>query len=178
MIDTAYVRRMAAYNEWMNAKVYAAASRLPVEERSRDRGAFFHSIIGTLNHLAVGDILWLKRFAGHPSKPQALATLSDLPTPATLDQILFQDLAALETRRRLLDTAIVGWATALTERDLASNLQFRTTKGVNVEQPFDLVVMHVFNHQTHHRGQVTTLLTQTGQDVGATDLLTMPAREG
>ena len=177
MTTTAYVRQMAAYNQWMNEKVYAATARLPAGERSRDRGAFFHSIIGTLNHLVVGDTLWLKRFSRHAARPNALAALGELPTPERLDEILFQDLSALEVRRRLLDGAILAWATALTGPDLASNLQFKTTKGVDFERPLDLVVMHFFNHQTHHRGQITTLLTQARQDVGVTDLLAMPVAQ-
>jgi uncharacterized damage-inducible protein DinB len=178
MTTTIYVRRMAAYNRWMNEKVYAATSRLPVEERSRDRGAFFRSILGTLNHLAVGDTLWLQRFARHASRPPTLAPLLDLPTPVALDEILFQDLSALRARRDLLDAAIIDWAAALTEPVLASTLKFETTKGLAIERPLDELLMHFFNHQTHHRGQVTTLLTQAGEDVGVTDLMAMPAGVG
>lgn len=174
MKPTAYVRRMAAYNRWMNEKPYAAAGRLPAEERSKDRRAFFRSIIGTLNHLVVADTIWLKRFAQHEAQPIALVWVAELPVSNSLDEILFHELAMLQTRRTALDEAILSWAQELTDAQLTSPLQYKNTKGVSFGKPLDELVLHFFNHQTHHRGQATTLLTQAGQDVGVTDLLAMP----
>jgi len=98
-MSTAQVVLMAEYNEWMNARLYAAAERIPAEELAQDRGAFFGSIIGTLNHLVVTDTIWLKRFATHPSNPKALDPIRALPQPTALNEIVFTDLARLAQRR-------------------------------------------------------------------------------
>ncbi len=164
---------MAAYNQWMNGKLYEAAGKLPAEELSKERGAFFGSILGTLNHLVVGDTIWLKRFAAHPSKPVALDPVRDLPQPAALNQVLFTDLADLKARRDLLDSAIVGWAAALTDADLAHVLEYANSKGIRGRRRLASLVTHFFNHQAHHRGQATTLFSQAGIDVGVTDLLAL-----
>lgn len=168
---------MAGYNEWMNAKLYEAAAKLPAEALARDRGAFFGSLLGTLNHLVVGDTLWLKRFANHPSKPAALAMAVALPQPTALNQVLFAELEPLSARRRELDAAIKAWAASLTPDDLDHVLAYENTKGVKSRKKFASLVLHFFNHQTHHRGQATTLLFQAGLDVGATDLLALIPNE-
>jgi uncharacterized damage-inducible protein DinB len=136
-----------------------------------DRGAFFRSIIGTLNHIVAGDITWLKRFAAHPSGHPALDMIRSWPTPAALDILLYEDLAMLRQQRQQLDATIEAWAADLTTSDLTHVLRYANTKGIVAERHFGNLVLHFFNHQTHHRGQVTTLLHQAGQDVGPTDLL-------
>ena len=166
------LRLMADYNAWMNRSIYDAAARLPAEEVAADRGAFFGSILGTLEHLVVADTLWLKRFAEHPSGA-ALAAARDLPQPTALSQIQFGALAPLRERRELLDGLFVDWTRSLVESDLDAPLTYRSTRGDVFTKPFELVLLHVFNHQAHHRGQTTTLLTQAGVDVGVTDLLTL-----
>ena len=168
-----HVRLMAAYNEWMNAKVYAAAATLPDAALAADRNAFFGSILGTLNHLVVGDTIWLKRFASHPADYPALAPIRALPAPASLDQLLFTDIRSLFAHRTRLDRVIVEWAGSIAESDLDHVLHYKNTKGVAADRHFFSLLMHFFNHQTHHRGQVTTLLSQAGVDVGATDLLAL-----
>src|SRR6478736_4230008 len=102
----------------MNAQVYAAAARLEPGELAADRGAFFRSIIGTLNHIVAGDINWLKRFAEHPAGHAALADIRQWPAPAALDAILHADLAELHEQRRRLDTMIEAWAAELTAANL------------------------------------------------------------
>ena len=173
MTTTDQVVLMAAYNEWMNTKLYEAAERVPTEDLARDRGAFFGSIIGTLNHLVVGDTIWLKRFAEHPSNPKALDPVRALPQPTALNEIVFADLTRLAQRRKVIDAAIKAWAAALTQADLDHVLQYANTKGVKSQRRLGSLVMHFFNHQTHHRGQASTLLFQAGQDVGVTDLLSL-----
>ena len=177
MSTPAYAVRMAAYNEWMNAKLYEAAAKLTPEALSRDRGAFFGSILGTLNHLVVGDTIWLKRFADHPARPAALEPIRPLPHPTALNQVLFTELPGLAERRKLIDAAINAWAAALTPADLDHVLHYANTKGVKSQKRFSSLVTHFFNHQTHHRGQATTLLFQAGQDVGTTDLLALIPNE-
>ena len=168
---------MAEYNAWMNAKLYAVAAKLPAAELAKDRGAFFSSILGTLNHLVVADTLWLKRFAAHPSHPAALEPVRAMPHPAALNAILFTDLAALKARRDLLDAAIKAWAAALTQADLDHVLHYANTRGVKAQKRIGTLLAHFFNHQTHHRGQCTTLLFQAGEDVGVTDLLALSPDE-
>ncbi|MFC6672308.1 DinB family protein [Marinobacterium aestuariivivens] len=162
---------LANYNQWMNAKVYAAAGHLGADELVKDRGAFFGSILGTLNHILVGDIIWLKRFATHPSCRSSLQEVANLPNPSSLDQILFADFAALSQQRDWLDRQIVAWVAELSEDDLDLVLDYRNTRGVPASKGFSSLVLHFFNHQTHHRGQVSVLLSQAGEDIGVTDLL-------
>ncbi len=167
------LRLMGSYNQWMNARLYEAANKLTVEVIKEDKKAFFGSILGTLNHIMVGDILWLRRFATHPSHPQALELVRQLDTPTTLTQILYEDFSLLTKMRTKLDSDIVAWTDELTEQDLETDLTYANTKGIVSTRPFGFLVMHFFNHQTHHRGQVTTLLQQEGVEVGVTDLLVM-----
>jgi uncharacterized damage-inducible protein DinB len=162
---------MASYNEWMNIKVYEAARSLPDEAILANRGAFFGSITGTLNHLIVGDTIWLKRFATHPTKHLSLESIRHLPAPKSLGQLLFTDMQSLSERRKWLDTVITKWSHSIVESDLDHILHYTNMKGVAADKSFFSLVMHFFNHQTHHRGQVTTLLSQVGIDIGVTDLL-------
>lgn len=173
MVGTQYVRTMAEYNAWMNAKVYQAAGALPSAALTEDRGAFFGSILGTLNHLLVADTIWLKRYATHPAHFAALEPVRLLAMPERLDSVLFTDLAAMTVHRVWLDGVISALADTLTEADLASTLHYTNTKGAPFAKPLSSLLMHFFNHQAHHRGQVSTLLTQAGADIGVTDLLAL-----
>jgi len=166
-----HLQLLATYNEWMNLKLYAAAAQLPATELSANKGAFFGSLMGTLNHILVGDRIWLSRFALHPARHARLDGLRALPVPTALDQILFDDFHALDAHRKWLDIMIKEWVAELTDDDLNHRLRYANTKGVVAVRKFSNVLLHLFNHQTHHRGQATTLLSQTGIDVGATDLL-------
>lgn len=172
-----HVRQMAAYNAWMNVKLYAAATQLSDETLGAARGAFFGSIIGTLNHIVVGDTIWLKRFATHPARYSALLPLNGLPHPGSLDQIMFGDIRELAAHRTTLDGMISDWAAAVTDADLEHVLHYANTRGVVSDKRFFNLVMHFFNHQTHHRGQATTLLSQSGVDIGVTDLLALIPNE-
>lgn len=169
----AHLQLLAEYNRWMNDRVYSAASRLDPEELARDRGAFFGSILGTLNHLVVADTLWLRRFARHPRQWPQIAPVLQLPVPASLDAILFPTLAELRQHRGELDAWILEWTAALLDEDLDTPLHYTNSKGQPYCRELHGLLLHVFNHQTHHRGQVTTLLTQAGVDVGITDLLVL-----
>jgi uncharacterized damage-inducible protein DinB len=163
-ITRPYLVSMAAYNSWMNGKVYDAAARLPPEEIARDRGAFFKSILGTLNHLLFADLVWIGRFkVGRPR----------IADPSVM--MLHEDLPALRQARIALDREIEDWAKAIDETWLERPFTFKTLKGdAEYTFPASVLVMHMFNHQTHHRGQITTLLTQAGENVGATDIVVLP----
>lgn len=168
---------LAEYNRWMNEKVYAAAGGLGPDALVEDRGAFFGSILGTLNHLMVADTIWLKRFATHPASASALRQVCELPDPSSLDQQVFEELEPLRERRVWLDDQIIRWTAGLSDAALRDILSYHNMKGVASSRRFSALILHFFNHQTHHRGQVTTLLSQAGADVGVTDLLMLVPEE-
>ena len=161
---------MALYNASMNTKLYAAAATLPRDVLNADRGAFFGSIIGTLNHIVAGDTIWLRRFMGHPSNFPSLHAMADLPAPAGLAHIYSDDLGTLLENRKRLDAIISALAAEVSDADLAQVLTYKNSRG-ECRKHFGSLLLHFFNHQTHHRGQATTLLSQLGVDIGVTDLL-------
>jgi uncharacterized damage-inducible protein DinB len=163
-----HCRALARYNRWMNDKLYAVAAKLTDDERKRDRGAFFKSIHGTLNHLLLADRVWMGRFTG-------VSLHGDWLGPGgirSLDQELYGDFEELRRERARTDKDIDGWVAGLTAEKLASPLRYER-KGKTYDDPLWQSVAHLFNHETHHRGQVTTLLTQAGHDPGVTDLIAM-----
>jgi uncharacterized damage-inducible protein DinB len=163
MITADYCRTMAQYNEWMNSRLYALCATMPEEALHEDCGAFFGSIYLTLNHIAYGDLAFLSRFTGEP------AVVPELGVD------LFGGFAALRRERATLDARILAWAEALAPDWLAASLSYESKVDGRVRTvPRWALVAHVFNHQTHHRGQVTTLLAQRGLDVGSTDIPFMP----
>ncbi|ROR97913.1 putative damage-inducible protein DinB [Sinobacterium caligoides] len=162
---------MAAYNQRINSSIYNAAATLSSDELKRDRGAFFSSIIGTLNHIIVGDTIWLKRFANHPASFPSLDYIRALDTPLSLDAIIYPQFSALTAARNKMDDVIVQLTSELSDDDVACTLEYSNTKGLVFRKNFGALLQHLFNHQTHHRGQVSTLLFQAGIDIGATDLL-------
>lgn len=172
-----HIRLLAEYNEWMNAKLYSAAMRLTDAELRIDRKAFFGSILGTLNHIVVGDTLWFKRFAKHPAQYTQLDFLNETSLPTKLDEILFEDIRSLSKHRKMFDQKIKVWADSISEKDLDHVLVYTTMEGKAANKKFYTLLINLFNHQTHHRGQATTLLTQANVDVGVTDLLAIVPNE-
>jgi len=168
MITAEYAKLLARYNRWMNEKIYAASEQLSDEKRKADRGAFFKSIHSTLNHLVWGDAMWLGRFTKGTALERAMPTVS-----AGTD--MYNDWNELKTTRLELDHALIEWAEALDEEWISGEFSWYSgiTKTTRSAPAWQLVV-HMFNHQTHHRGQVTTLLAQQKIDLGATDLMMMP----
>ena len=162
---------MAQYNQRMNRAVYCQASTLSHTEITADQGAFFGSVLGTLNHIMVGDLIWLKRFATLPSLVWLDTPLGQFPTPTSLNQMLHVTLPALEQQRIAVDTLIMELADVVTPGICEQTLRYRNTQGQAKAENLGMLLQHFFNHQTHHRGQVSTLLYQMGVDVGTTDLL-------
>lgn len=158
-----FVQLMAAYNQWQNQSLYLAAARLSEQERMADRGAFFKSVHGTLDHIVWGDSIWFARFV-------------DAPLPVNpIGELLYPDFAQLRQAREQLDARIIDWADSVSAEWLNQSVTW-TSKLYQMTQtvPRWVQVQHFFNHQTHHRGQVGTLLTQLGQEVGVTDLPMLP----
>ena len=171
MQSVTHFQYMANYNQRLNTQVYDAAGQLSNEELTADMGAFFKSILGTMNHILVGDLLWLNRFATIKSF-SSLQALKNFPKPQSLDQLLFEDFKQLKRIRVELDTLIHEWLhTNAMETDFQQNLTYRNSKGEVSSKDFSELLHHFFNHQTHHRGQVSTLLNQTGIEVGVTDFV-------
>jgi uncharacterized damage-inducible protein DinB len=163
MRDRDYVVLMAEYNAFMNQKLYGLCAALSDEERKRDRGAFFKSLHGTLQHLLWGDRAWMIRFLKW-----------DLPIGRP-DELLFEDFAALQAERVRLDQVILEWARALPDGALSEPFQVTSVVYKKTRRmPLYLVVVQMFNHQTHHRGQLTTLLSQLNIDPGVTDVPWFP----
>lgn len=163
MISTDYCRLLARYNRWINERLYALAADMPDAQRKEDRGAFFGSIHRTLNHILWGDRIWLGRFTGEPCHVPPYGT------------DMYEDFATLRAERDATDTRILAWAGALDAAWLETTLEYRAASDGKLRAvPAWVVAAHLFQHATHHRGQVTTLLKQSGRDPGVTDLQYLP----
>ena len=138
----------AGYNAWCNRRLYGAVATLNDVDYRADRGAFFKSLHGTLNHLLVGDRIWMQRFTGKGE------------LPPSLDAILYDDFAGLHAARIGEDAHICAFIDALSEADLAGSIRYRTfVRPTDIEQELSPALDHFFNHQTHHRGQAHVLLS-------------------
>ncbi|MFT4767319.1 MAG: putative damage-inducible protein DinB [Glaciecola sp.] len=167
MITPDYVRLMAAYTAWQNESLFTAASTLNDEERLRGRRAFFGSIQATLNHLLWGDQLWMQRLAG-TAAPKA----TDIPSSTTQYEY-WPDLVAA---RAATDRTMLDWAETVKDEDLEGELGwYSAAMNTDIRRPRWVLVIQLFNHGTHHRGQVHTMLTAAGVLPGDTDVPFMPA---
>lgn len=162
---------LAEYNQLMNQRLFSAAKELTDENVKKDCRAFFGSVFGTLNHIMVGDIVWLKRFAEHPSSQVSLSYVVRLEKPQSLDQILFTDFDSLRIEREKIDEIIIQWLNSLSERDLNDCISYNNMAGDPFKKKYSSLINHLFLHQIHHRGQVTVLLSQFGIDFGETDII-------
>ena len=158
----AYFEQRASYNRWANARLYEAALSLSDADYRRDVGAFFKSMHGTLNHLLLTDRLWLKRLTGEGEHPNQL------------NAIIYDDRHALASARADEDDRIIRYVASLDEAALDGLQKYATTSGKEFEQKRQDILAHLFNHQTHHRGQAHTILSIcTGREPPQLDLLLM-----
>ena len=164
---------MARYNRWMNDKLYGLCAELPDEERKRDVGAFFGSIHRTLNHILLADCAWMRRFTADAEAFRFRDAKGEPIRVRSLDQELYADFGTLRAVRRRTDGQIEEWVAGLTEEDLLAPLRYKTSAEEEHEHVMWWAVSLFFNHLTHHRGQVTTLLKQRGVNPGVTDLAAM-----
>jgi uncharacterized damage-inducible protein DinB len=165
MIDPAYVQRMARYNRWQNENLYGVADRLSEDERRRERAAFFGSIHKTLSHLLWGDCIWMSRFTDVPRPPGGI--------PESVS--LYPEWEPLRRERQAFDAVIIDWADGLDQAWLDGDLTWYSGGAKReLTKPKWLLVTHMFNHQTHHRGQVHCMLTQAGGKPHDTDLPLTP----
>ena len=150
---------LAGYNRWANARLYTATATLDDAAYFQDRKGFFKSIHGTLNHILVGDRIWLSRFTGEGD------------APGRLDAILYDEFAALRAAREAEDARIVRVIDGFDEAALAGTITYRNMAGAEFTQKLAPPLTHFFNHQTHHRGQVHDMLGQTGMTPPELDLI-------
>jgi uncharacterized damage-inducible protein DinB len=155
-----HYRMFAGYNAWANARLYAAASGLSDEQYRADRGVFFCSLHGTLNHLLATDRIWMQRFTGQGTAPERL------------DTILHQDFESLHAARQAEDACITRYVRALDDSALSGSISYRrvSTPEPQVQQ-LAPALAHWFNHQTHHRGQAHAVLTGLRSAAPELDLL-------
>lgn len=161
---------MARYNQWMNMRLYAAAGQLDEAELRADRGAFFGSILATLDHLLAADTHWMKRFAAALPALASLDVVRAVALRGLVRGITFPDFSRLRRDREAMDAAIIDFTCEATDELYGRPLRYVNSVGESHSKLSGLVLRHVFNHQTHHRGQITTLFSQLGIDVGVTDL--------
>ena len=153
-----HFRLLARYNTGANERLYDACTKLTDADRKADRKGFFHSIHGTLNHLLVGDRVWMARFEGGTS-------------PSTgLDALLYEEFDALRTARIAEDERITTFVECLDDDYIAGLIVYINNEGRRLEDPTHLLLTHFFNYETHHRGQVHDMLSQTGVETPVLDM--------
>ncbi|NYT57562.1 damage-inducible protein DinB [Alcaligenaceae bacterium] len=158
--------RFALYNRWMNETLYDVCSRLSEDELKLDMKTFFRSIHGTLNHILLADKVWLGRLTGQPFAVKSL------------DQVLYADFPPLAQARKQTDIDIEHLVKRLTPEAIAASIDYHSVVAHKQNTATTgLILQHLFNHQTHHRGQITAMLTQLGYDYGVTDLMAMASRK-
>ncbi|HYL57669.1 MAG TPA: DinB family protein [Candidatus Acidoferrales bacterium] len=173
MDPIAQFKSLAEYNTWMNRRVYEVAAELTDDERKRDLHAFFGSIHRTLNHLLLTDRVQLGRFIG-TDRTQSRDADGRPIAIRSLDQELYSDFAVLRREREKTDALIESWTSEITPEFLAGELEYSAMSAPGRYRVAAwLAVTHYFNHQTHHRGQITTMLSQLGKDPGVTDLMAL-----
>ncbi len=160
-----YVLGMARYNGWQNSQLKACMAELDDKALRKNRKAFFGSILGTANHLLLGDQLWLSH-------------LADFAAPevgADAGVSLCEDAAAWEIERFRTVSALLAWAEKIGAIDLAGQTSWHSAiVGQDFTRPTAQCVMHMFNHQTHHRGQIHAMLTAAGVNAPVSDYIFMP----
>ena len=165
MIGGEYCRVMARYNAWQNSQLFGFLGAMPPEELTRDRGAFFGSILGTVNHILWGDCMWMSRFDGG-----AAPRVSGVEGPG-----MHADLTGWQGERVDMDARISDWVSGLKDQDLAQHLTWYSgVLGRETGNQLGLCVVGFFNHQTHHRGQVHAMLTAAGSKAPVSDLFLLP----
>lgn len=165
MPNQQYALAMARYNLWQNENLLAAADSMSAEERAKDRGAFFGSIQKTFSHILWADMAWLSRFAGTPPPS------GGIPDSTTLAD----DWDDFRKERQKMDERLLQWAHDISPEWFEGDLTwFSGAIGRDITKPKKMLVLQIFNHQTHHRGQIHAMLTAAGIKPGDTDIPFMP----
>lgn len=166
MIEPRYVQTMARYNSWQNAQLMPVLEAMSVEQLTQDRGSFFGGILATANHLLWGDTIWMSRF--DPSVDPPVGGITESTG-------LHSTVGSWSADRFRMDGKIRFWADGLRAVDLKGDLHWHSgAAGRDITAPMASAIMHFFNHQTHHRGQIHAMLTAAGQNAPVSDLFLMP----
>lgn len=160
---------LAHYNKVMNEKVMNECIQLSPDDLNADQGAFFKSILGTMQHILVADLLWLRRFSMLESQSSMRDSFSVFPEITSLRQRPYADFNDFQESRLALDQLIVEFIKYIPEVSFSEEFSFQSLSDEKITKPLWVCLTHFFNHQTHHRGQITTLLFQSGRDIGQTD---------
>ena len=164
MFPKNYFQLMAQYNKCMDSKIYAVCLEIPDDLRKKDMGAFFKSIHSTLNHIYYGDLAWIERLRDNTFTPRQIG----------ID--LHDDFKELKEAQEKMDSGIINWADSLTQEKLNQTFDYvSNVENFSRKLPVWVLATHMFNHQTHHRGQVTTLIKQLGYEPGITDIPWLPS---
>ncbi len=155
----AHFANFAAYNQWANNHLYEAASALSPAELERNLEGFFSSLFHTLNHILVGDLLWMERLEGTGPKPESLNT------------VLAANITQLTELRQDADVRLMGIANGIAEERLDAFLDYKTSTGIACHDRISEIMTHIFNHQTHHRGQCHHMLSQLGKSPPPLDMI-------
>jgi uncharacterized damage-inducible protein DinB len=158
-MDKSYFIKLAHYNKWANDRLYEAISQLSATEFEQDCDVFFKSIQGTLNHILVADLAWLGRLEKNPR------------TDLRLNDILYADFSSLQVARVEQDTRIIDFCEIIDEQFLNEILNYQSISAGAYEAEVKMILGHVFNHQTHHRGHVHACLTRLGKPAPDMDLM-------
>lgn len=161
---------LAHYNQRINQQLLEVCYALPAHCLNKDTQSFFPNIISYWNHILFGDLILLNRIANFSATSLQPSLFTAFPKPVSVNDIYSDNLPELAQVRQRLDQLIVNFCNNLTEQEVAVSLSYTTTEGQEVTKPLSDVIQHLFNHQTHHRGQLTCILSQFGSDYGCMDL--------
>lgn len=166
MMGPRYVQTMARYNSWQNSQLRPILEAMPHEALTQDRGCFFPSLLATANHLLWADTIWMSRFDPSVEPPEGGIEQS-------VD--LHPTIGSWAADRFRMDGKVRLWADGLRALDMRDTLAwYSRSLGREILSPLETCIVHFFNHQTHHRGQLHAMLTAAGETAPVTDLILMP----
>ncbi|OEE31478.1 DinB family protein [Vibrio anguillarum] len=164
---------MSEYNQWMNESLLSHLNKGIEPDIYEEKGSFWGSAFKTMSHIYTCDLMWLNRFTNVQSSYDLTESLSKFPHPTSNSTHYFETLNELSASRRKLDRVIADWVNSISDTEFDSNVVYQNSSGTEFSEPFASVLLHFFNHQTNHRGQVTTLISQSGDNSYCTDLLAL-----
>jgi len=161
---------MSLYNQRMNSQLMGHCLTLSSDVLEQDTHSFFPNIVSYWNHILFGDLILMARLASNNIANLSSADFSEFPSPISPKDIYHGTLLDITSLRAQVDKLIIRYCDNLTEEDCDRFITYTTTEGVTITKAVADVTQHIFNHQAHHRGQLTCLLSQAGVDYGCMDL--------
>lgn len=161
---------LALYNARINKQLLRCCQALPIADLTRATHSFFPNIITYWNHLLFGDLIMLGRLANNNVSSLTVNDLEQFPKPLSTKDIYFEVFADIVEVRTQVDALIMQYCHHLTDKACEQVINYQNTEGVHITKKVADMTQHMFNHQTHHRGQLTCILSQMGVDYGCMDL--------